>query len=322
LLSVSIAKGPFRRAMSLAQIHVSSVGERTADTEALLQTPTGEAVSRVRVKVGIVGSVILVGAAMIFVVAPTWVPVSTSIDVPQQVIHLDGVFTTPYYKQGSFCPEGEMITDKEVCRAAGAMLGFGGSFKDKSSKFMKKACSIDFQSTAWNTNFDSRETSGESICKRKPEGMPDFAALKADFRLLNLHCLGKTNDFVLFKHCITEINAWSDSDEAPSRDDEETADAPDSAPENEAPADPAPAPENEPAAAPDCWKKNADTYAGGYAGGVSSKFDIDAAKAKCMELGSSKCGAVTCNADGVCTVRSSTELKPSPNSEVSYTYTC
>jgi len=295
--------------MSFAQINVSSVEGHTTDAEALLQTPSGEAVSRVRVKLGIAGSVILVGAALIFVVAPVWRPVSTSIDVSQSVISLDGLFTSPYYYGGKSCPEGEYITTKENCRTAGAMLGYGDRpMKEKDTKFWKKACSKDFHSTSWNANSVTGDTAGDSFCQLKPENMPDFAALKADLQKLTFHCLDKTGDFGHFKRCMHEISSWSDSDEAeaPSSDDDTSEaplapDSPDSALENE------------------CWRKSVNKFSGGYAGGVSSKFDLEAAKVKCLDLGSGTCGAVTCSADGSsCTVRKSTELKPSPGGEVSY----
>merc|ERR1712051_13222 len=120
LFPVSLARGLFRRAMSFAQIHDSSVEGHTPDTEALMETPSGEAVSRARVKFGIVGSVILVGAALIFVVAPTSVPVSTSID-PQSVISRP-LFTSPYYLKLGGCPEGEFITDKRFAERQGTFL--------------------------------------------------------------------------------------------------------------------------------------------------------------------------------------------------------
>lgn len=124
-----------------------------------------------------------------------------------------------------------------------------------------------------------------------------------DLHKLIFHCLTAANgDFGNFAACMTE------SDEVPSGDDE-TAEAP-------------AAPEKDPAD-PDCWKTNADTYSEHFAKGENRKFDLAGAKALCVEFGI-RCGAVTCpgSGDDSCTVRRSTELKPSDSGEVSYTYTC
>merc|ERR1712051_10798 len=288
LFPVSLAGGLFRRAMSFAQIHDSSVEGHTPDTEALMETPSGEAVSRARVKFGIVGSVILVGAALIFVVAPTSVPVSTSID-PQSVISRP-LFTSPYYLKLGGCPEGEFITDKEVCREAGNFFGLDDAFREKNTLFWMEGCSKDGISTSWNPHYQEtdarkrRDKEDTGICQHKPEDLPDYAALKADIGLLTLHCLGKTWNFEAYKECITQTSVW--------------------------PKEPTPAPT--PTEAPDCWGEPLGGYAHGYARGVNTQFDLDDAKEKCKEFGSD-CKAVTCLDDVpvFCTVRNNDQLTPS-----------
>merc|ERR1719410_140928 len=100
------------------QIHATVEGHST-DAEAPLQAATpGQAHRRRLVKVG-VGSMILVGAALIFVVAPV---THTSSDL-SDVMSL-AMFTSPYYKTGKPCPEGELVPQDE-CKHAGALLGYG-----------------------------------------------------------------------------------------------------------------------------------------------------------------------------------------------------
>jgi len=295
--------------MSFAQIDVSPVEEHTTDTEAFLQKPSGEAASRARVKFGIVGSAILVGAALIFVVAPSMSPASSSIDLPQSVISLDGVFTNPFYlgNWGS-CPNDEYITDKEDCRKAGQLLGYDRGFREEleDTEYAVRGCGGDTKKTVWSPSGTSKKIA-KCLCKKKD--MPDFAAMKADLHKLTFYCLhSASGNFGHFAACMTQIDEWSESDEVPSGDDE-TAEVP-------------VAPEEDPADT-DCWKTNPDTYSGGYARGESSKFDLAGAKAKCKEFGS-RCGAVTCPGSGgdSCTVRASPDLQPSDSGEVSYTYTC
>lgn len=67
------------------------------------------------------------------------------------------------------------------------------------------------------------------------------------------------------------------------------------------------------------WTAHANKYSGGYAGGVSTQYDLDAAKQACEAL--SACAAVTCNQQ-LCTMRASTSLRDSPGGETTYTKTC
>uniref|UniRef100_A0A7S4RUW1 Uncharacterized protein n=2 Tax=Alexandrium monilatum TaxID=311494 RepID=A0A7S4RUW1_9DINO len=69
------------------------------------------------------------------------------------------------------------------------------------------------------------------------------------------------------------------------------------------------------------WPEHAGKYSGGYAGGVSSGFDLEGAKAKCVELGSA-CSAVTCSVRGTCTVRASATFGDSPSGEITYEKVC
>jgi len=64
------------------------------------------------------------------------------------------------------------------------------------------------------------------------------------------------------------------------------------------------------------WTPHANKYSLGYAGGVSTSFDLDGAKQKCLELGSSVCKAITCS--GSCTVRASSSLGSSNSGETTY----
>jgi hypothetical protein len=66
------------------------------------------------------------------------------------------------------------------------------------------------------------------------------------------------------------------------------------------------------------WTEHPGKYSGGYAGGVSTKFDLNGAKEKCTELGTTTCAAVTCGSDGICTVRGSPSLHLSPSGEITY----
>jgi len=199
--------------MSFAQILAT-------DSEAPLERPRGEAACRGRAKFGIIGSVILVGAALIVVLAPTSVPVNVSSDLPDSVVSL-GKFTSPYYMiidnvktrtKPTWCPEGEMIKNKEDCFAAGKVLGKTQDFVEESSQFVKKGCTADHSRTVFNSKFDSNENRGDVMCKTKPEGMPDFAALKSDLKALTWHCIDKTHgDFGQYTQCMIAIHTWSGS---------------------------------------------------------------------------------------------------------------
>ena len=68
---------------------------------------------------------------------------------------------------------------------------------------------------------------------------------------------------------------------------------------------------------PGCvWTSHVNMYSGGYAAGVSTQFSLSDAKTKCIELGDD-CQAVTCGSSS-CTVRSSSGLSASTNSETSH----
>jgi hypothetical protein len=69
---------------------------------------------------------------------------------------------------------------------------------------------------------------------------------------------------------------------------------------------------------PECkWDKQTSKSSGGYAGRISTRFDLKNAQKKCLEMGDS-CKAVTCNSGGVCTLRASSHLRPSRHGETSY----
>jgi hypothetical protein len=63
-------------------------------------------------------------------------------------------------------------------------------------------------------------------------------------------------------------------------------------------------------------------YSAGYAGGVSTEYILkEDAMAACLNLGASVCAAVTCRSlidGGKCTMRGSSVLKPSFDSEITY----
>ena len=58
------------------------------------------------------------------------------------------------------------------------------------------------------------------------------------------------------------------------------------------------------------WTGHPHKFSGGYANGVSEKFTLEDAKAKCIEMGATygKCKAVTCINEEECTVRGSSSL--------------
>ena len=67
-----------------------------------------------------------------------------------------------------------------------------------------------------------------------------------------------------------------------------------------------------------CWTIHANTYSSGYASGVSTLFDLEGAKNKCIELGAISCKAVTCTSGGDCTVRGSSTLQSTSTPETTH----
>jgi len=66
------------------------------------------------------------------------------------------------------------------------------------------------------------------------------------------------------------------------------------------------------------WTTHTGNYSGGYAGGVSTSFNLQSGKAKCLELGAGVCKGVTCSGATTCTVRGSSSLGNSPSGETTY----
>ena len=72
------------------------------------------------------------------------------------------------------------------------------------------------------------------------------------------------------------------------------------------------------AGASDCsWTRYIGMFSFGFAG-VPISFDLPNAKAKCLEMGSSVCKAVTCDDNGSCTLRANHLLSVSPGGETTY----
>merc|ERR1712079_434726 len=71
-----------------------------------------------------------------------------------------------------------------------------------------------------------------------------------------------------------------------------------------------------------CWKRHDSKYSSAYVNGNSQKYELPAAKAKCMHH-SGKCKAITCKKGDLtaCTLREGSEMKDSQN-EVTFTPEC
>jgi len=285
--------------MSFEQIRSSSGGDQVTDEEAFLQTPRGEAGKRWPGKFGIIGGVILSGAAVIVVALAPWGRNGTRSIVPGSIVSFSGgikKFTSPYYMKKGGCPEGEMIQKQDECFSAFALLWPNAEGKNggPSNGNRNPGCMADYTSAEFNPKFEVEALSmRDFVCKRKD--VPDYAELQADDGKLMKHCLLKTGDHSSFKACVQQIIAWTEDDN--------------DFPEPFEPKDPQ-----------ECsWTEHADKYSGGYANGVNTKFDVAAAKTKCLEL--SHCIAVTCNTKGQCTVRAG-GLGDSTFGEVTHTPDC
>ena len=66
------------------------------------------------------------------------------------------------------------------------------------------------------------------------------------------------------------------------------------------------------------WTTYTNQYSDNYANGISTIYGLEDAKAKCLDLGSAVCPAVTCSSSGACTVRAGSSLTASPSNEISY----
>merc|ERR1740129_1424434 len=96
------------------------------EEEAFLQTSGGEAGKHWRLKLGIAGSVILAGAALILAVFAPMGKDSTRSIVPEAVVSLAASkfrrFTSPYYIREGICEQEEVMPTKEDCYEAGDMI--------------------------------------------------------------------------------------------------------------------------------------------------------------------------------------------------------
>ena len=70
------------------------------------------------------------------------------------------------------------------------------------------------------------------------------------------------------------------------------------------------------------WTQHNSKFLGGYAGGISTNFDLLAAKEKCIEVGVAECSGVTCKSNGDCTVRVGPDLQTSPSGETTHVHDC
>jgi len=205
-----------RWAMSFEQIHTPSMEGPGTDEEALVQTPRAEAGKQWQVKLGIVGSVLLLGAASIFVVSPPGVTASsTRSDVAESIVSMASKyesFTSPYYFHGGLCPEGEGIVLKSDCTEAGNILGeCRKTLQHLSEPKLSPGCRKDFKSVIWNPDLTGTATifGSTSICKRLPKDMHDFAALQADQEAMTFHCLEEASAFATFKECMFQMKSWN-----------------------------------------------------------------------------------------------------------------
>jgi len=203
-----------RWAMSFEQIHTPSMEGPGTDEEALVQTPPAEAGKHWRVKLGIVGSVLLLGAASVFVVSPPGgTASSTRSDVAESIVSMAskyGSFTSPYYYHRGRCPEGELIVVKSDCTEAGGLLGAGtktGVDRDTSHA----GCRYGVTQVTWNPDLTGTGTlpNTDSICKRLPKDMHDFEALQADQEAMTFHCLEEADAFAGFKDCMFQMKTWN-----------------------------------------------------------------------------------------------------------------
>jgi len=208
-----------RGAMSFAQNRATSQEGHSSDAEAPLQSasPKGEAGGRALVKLGILGSMVLVGVALVWAVAP-FAPVANN-DLSEAISLYD--FTAPYYKlEGRQCPEGERVT-KDDCKQAGNLMGATEVFGYSSNSYKLLGCFYDnYNNRAlWNSaqTFKGiwRKDEFSGICTRKPEDMPDFEGMQKDALKLQKYCLEASNlgrestAFGNYKKCTLQILAWS-----------------------------------------------------------------------------------------------------------------
>jgi len=208
-----------RGAMSFAQNRATSQEGHSSDAEAPLQSasPKGEAGGRALVKLGILGSMVLVGVALVWAVAP-FAPVANN-DLSEAISLYD--FTSPYYKfKGRQCPEGERTT-KDACKQAGNAVGATEVFGYASNNYKLLGCYYDNPSNRalWNSAQTYKHIGMNyqfsGICTRKPEDMPDFAGMQKDPLKLEMHCLEASDSveeskaFEHYKLCTLQILAWS-----------------------------------------------------------------------------------------------------------------
>lgn len=295
--------------MSFEQIRASLGEDHVIDEDACLQTPRGEVGSRWRAKFGIIGSVTLGAAAVILVVMAPRETDGTSSIVPESVVSLVGFttrYTSPYYSKLGGCPEGELIEDKASCWEAYKLIFPGDNeARNKETHASYSAGCLKNYGTnngaSFNSNLGASQVdSNEYICRTKDDALPDYAELQGDANKLMVHCLEATPDHEGFKECVLQITEWDKSEAEQQKQATEAAEA----------------------AKESCaWTEHADKFSGGYANGVSTRYDVAGAKKRCLEL--SGCVAVTCPSSDSdqCTVRKG-GLGDSPNGEVTYTPDC
>jgi len=273
--------------MSFEQIHTQSTGQVT-DDEAFLQTSHARAGKHWRVKVGIAGSVFLLGAGAIGVLSPSRL---TSSGASKSIVSLAekkyDKYTSPYYNHQGKCPEGEDVLSKEDCKAAGDVLGYGSNMRDEEASEPVCLRGLGSVGVRWRDALDNQV----NICKKKPEDMTDFAALQENDRRMTFHCLEEAaGDFGAFTECMMNVRDWN-LDRAWTEEDlkeQQKAAAENAIKEKEKQTD----------AEISCWT----THTGKVAGKMETGFSaygtpVLSAKMRCKQMGD-RCTAVSCERRG------------------------
>lgn len=273
--------------MSFEQIPPQSTGQVT-DEEAFLRTSRAGAGKHWRVKVGIAGSVFLLGAGSIGVLSPSRL---TSSGASKSIVSLAGKYdryTSPWYKHQGKCPEGENVLTKEDCKEAGDLFGFGRKMNED-TEASEPGClrGLGSEGVRWRDALDD----AVSICKKKPEDMTDFAALQEDDRRMTFHCLEEAGgDFRGFTECMMNVRDWN-LDRAWTEEDlkeQQKAASEEAKKENAAKTD----------AELSCWTTHPGKVAGKLETGFSAySTPVLAAKMQCQQRGDG-CTAVSCEKRG------------------------
>merc|ERR1711953_1224609 len=120
--------------LTLSAMSSALVQGDSTDPEGLLETESEAVLTRGRLKIGIiVGGALLVGAALVFAVAPT--SIRTSSDMQHSVVSLDVDidYISGYVTVNGKCPKGQEITDSEECKKAGIATGFKKHFRTRTA---------------------------------------------------------------------------------------------------------------------------------------------------------------------------------------------